>query len=160
MLKRIPIKVLARDFCAGPSSFTQSSVSFVLPTVWEIVLETLQQNLCQSASAVELPWRASDPPHHGDNAELTLNAQVQHKPALALLMDLSTEEHRPGMVGHSRQGTTGNTPPSKCLSPLVTYVILEIEYYILYWKQSSFPPLPHLCCCFFHPTANGQPYEK
>lgn len=157
MLKRILIKVLARDFWAGSSSFTQSSVSFVLPTVCEIVLGTLLQILCQPASAVEVSWRASDPSQQGRQCWPSLGSPT-HKQALALLMDLSTGDCQPGMVGQSRQGTMGNIPPSKCLSPstyiyytgnrVLLYIILEIIFFF------------SLCCCFFQPTANGQPYEK
>lgn len=135
MLKRILIKVLARDFCAGSSSFTQRSASFVPPTVQDIAEGALLQNLCQSASGVLYQWWG-----RWRKAKAALQRSlVAGEGCPGEQMSLHTEQCWSRMVGQSRQGRIGNIPARKCLS-LFSYIhYTENRACIFYWKRSHLP---------------------
>lgn len=159
MLKRILIKVLARNFCAGSSSFTQRSASFVLPTVQDIALGALLQNLCQSASGVSYQWWG-----RWREAEAALQGSlVAGGGCPGEQMIPHTEQCWPRMGGQSRQGSIGNIPARKCLS-LFSYIhYTENRVCIFCWKKSHLPthsPALSFLLVSFGPQQMSNPMKK
>lgn len=141
MLKRNLIKVLARDFCTGFSSFTQRSASFVVPTVQDIALGALLQNPCQSAPGVLYHWRG-----RWRGAEAALQGSLlagEGCPGEQVI--LHTEQRWPRMAGQSRQGSVGIFQLQNVFPFSVIYIIVKTEYVYFTGKRVIFPLTPPLC---------------
>lgn len=131
MLKRIPIKVLARDFCAGSSSFTRNSVPFVLPTVWDCFGNPSIKSVLTCFSWFVPVVRKVEGSRGSSAEEPGCWGRLKYNINGHWLFGWISALRNVGLgwLARTDKGLLGILHPINIFHLLVTYIILEIEYY-------------------------------